>query len=83
MEPNKHIHSNKEPKPDVQESDSQRIIHRHLENKDDIITDEDIRNIRVGANPAEMDEPTRELINEQEAFRGDQDSDHVPSHLPE
>lgn len=35
------------------ESDTQRIIHRHLENKDDIISEEDIRNVRVGMVPPE------------------------------
>jgi len=30
------------------ETDSDKIIHRHLKNKDDIITDDDIRSIRVG-----------------------------------
>ncbi len=33
------------------ESDTQRIIHRHLQNKDDIITDEDIASVRVGMTP--------------------------------
>lgn len=40
------------------ESDTQRIIHRHLSNKDDVITDEDIRNVKVGATPAMPDEAT-------------------------
>lgn len=39
------------------ESDTQRIIRRHLENKDDIITDEDIASVRVGVNP-QFDEAT-------------------------
>jgi len=40
------------------ESDTQRIIHRHLENKDDIITDEDIASVRIGMIPSEFDEAT-------------------------
>ena len=28
--------------------DTQSIVQRHLQNKDDVITDEDIRNVRVG-----------------------------------
>lgn len=30
------------------ETDSEKIVHRHLRDKDDVITDEDIRSIRVG-----------------------------------
>ena len=40
------------------ESDTQRIIHRHLENKDDVITDQDIANVRVGMVPPQFDEAT-------------------------
>ncbi len=32
-------------------SDTQKIIRRHLENKDDVITEEDIKNVRVGMIP--------------------------------
>lgn len=42
---------------EIFESDTQRIIRRHLENKDDIITDEDIASVRVGVNP-QFDEAT-------------------------
>lgn len=41
------------------ESDTQRIIHRHLKDKNDIITDEDIASVRVGMTP-EFDEATEE-----------------------
>lgn len=34
------------------ESDTDRIIHRHLENKDDVISEEDIRNVRIGVTPS-------------------------------
>lgn len=40
------------------ESDTQKIIRRHLENKDDVITDEDIANVRVGMVPPEFDKAT-------------------------
>lgn len=40
------------------ESDTQKIVHRHLENKNDVITDDDIRNVRVGMTPSQMDEAT-------------------------
>lgn len=40
------------------ESDTQRIIHRHLENENDVITDEDIASVRVGAVNPQFDEAT-------------------------
>jgi hypothetical protein len=40
------------------ESDADRIIHRHLMDKNDIITDEDLRSVRVGAGPVKMDDAT-------------------------
>jgi len=40
------------------ESDTQKIIRRHLENKDDVITDEDIAGVRVGLVPPEFDSAT-------------------------
>ena len=40
------------------ESDTQKIVRRHLENKDDIITDEDIASVRVGMTPPQFDEAT-------------------------
>lgn len=33
------------------ESDTQKIIHRHLANPDDIITDADIESVRIGMTP--------------------------------
>jgi hypothetical protein len=48
------------------ETDAQRIIHRHLSNKDDIITDEDIRNVRVGVTPAVPDAATLARFEEEE-----------------
>ncbi len=34
-------------------SDADRIVHRHLENKDDKITEEDLKSVRVGVAPDE------------------------------
>lgn len=48
------------------ESDADRIVHRHLKNKDDIITDEDIANVRIGATPAQFDEATEARFDEDE-----------------
>jgi hypothetical protein len=40
------------------ESDTQKIVRRHLENEDDVITDEDIANVRIGMTPPQFDEAT-------------------------
>lgn len=40
------------------ESDTQKVVRRHLQNENDIITDEDIANIRVGMVPTEFDKAT-------------------------
>jgi hypothetical protein len=48
------------------ESDTQRIVHRHLENKDDIITDEDIKNVKVGVTPAIPDAATLARFEDEE-----------------
>lgn len=49
------------------ESDTQRIMHRHLQNKNDVITDEDIASIRVGMTPAAIDTASEELLENEEA----------------
>ena len=33
------------------QSDTQKVIRRHLENEDDTISEDDIRNVRVGMSP--------------------------------
>ena len=48
------------------QSDTQKIVRRHMENEDDIITDEDIRNVRVGMSPPTMDEPTEARFEDEE-----------------
>ena len=49
------------------ESDTQKIIHRHLKNEDDIITDKDIAGVRVGMVPPEFDEATEARFEDEEA----------------
>jgi hypothetical protein len=49
------------------ESDTQKIIRRHLENKDDIITDDDIANVRVGMVPPEFDAATEARFEGEES----------------
>lgn len=47
-------------------SDTQKIVRRHLENKHDVITDEDIRNVRVGMTPPVLDEATQARFGDEE-----------------
>ena len=49
------------------ESDTQKIIRRHLENENDVITDEDIANVRVGMVPPEFDRSTVVRFEDNEA----------------
>ena len=49
------------------ESDTQKIIRRHLENEDDVITDEDIANVRVGMVPPQFDKATEARFEGDEA----------------
>jgi hypothetical protein len=61
-------------------SDTQKIIHRHLSNEDDLITEEDIRNVRVGmvppveeqTTPASADREFDELEKELDEEKPDQ-----------
>src|ERR1051325_9784440 len=62
------------------ESDTAKIVHRHLENEDDVITDEDIRNIRVGLTPPVDDIEPRsenfaEIVDDIEEEQKDTDED--------
>lgn len=49
------------------ESDTQKIVRRHLEDKDDIITDKDIAGVRVGMVPPEFDKATEARFEDEEA----------------
>jgi len=66
MNPVKEINEEDKPGHSSIETDSQKIIHRHLQNKDDIITDEDIRNIRVGITDAEVQAKVKEEFKDEE-----------------
>src|SRR5215216_7126215 len=49
------------------QSDTQKIVRRHLENEDDIITHDDIANVRVGMTPPDLDAPTEVRFEDEEA----------------
>ena len=62
------------------ESDTKKIVKRHLENKDDVITEEDIRSVRVGMTPP-LDDATEEALEEREEKIADRktiDEDGTP-----
>jgi hypothetical protein len=61
-------------------SDTQKIVHRHLKNENDVITDEDIANVRIGMTPPDLDDATEArfegedaIENEEEEILGDVD----------
>ena len=49
------------------ESDTHKIVRRHLENKDDIITEEDIASVRIGVTPPHLDAPTLARFEDDDA----------------
>ncbi|HWJ91467.1 MAG TPA: hypothetical protein VNR87_10170 [Flavisolibacter sp.] len=65
-----HTEDNSSPMPEANkdqfESDTQKIVRRHLENKDDVITEDDIRNVRIGMTP-EFDEATESRFEDENA----------------
>ena len=63
------------------ESDTQKVVRRHLENEDDIITDADIRNVRVGMTPP-LDAPTEEAVRESEDRVADKKADDENDTVP-
>ena len=50
------------------ESDTQKIVRRHMEDADHQITDEEMANIRVGMNPPELDQPTKARLEGEDAI---------------
>ncbi|MGZ5191008.1 MAG: hypothetical protein ACXWCZ_08290, partial [Flavisolibacter sp.] len=53
----------------------QKIVRRHLENENDIITDEDIANVRIGMTSADLDAPT------EARFKGDEAKEKVEKEI--
>ncbi len=52
------------------ESDTQKLVRRHLEDENHVITEEELRNVRVGMSPP-PDAPTMEAIHEREEKAAD------------
>ncbi len=55
-------------KPEKFESDTQKIVRKHLEDPDHKITDEEMQNIRVGMIPPEFSEATNARLEGEEAI---------------
>lgn len=49
------------------ESDTQKIVRQHLEDKNHVITDEDIANVRIGMVPPEFDAATEARFEDEKA----------------
>jgi hypothetical protein len=62
------------------ETDSEKIVRRHLENEDDEITDEDIRSVRVVTTD---DEPTTISAEAEARFTEDSDKEITGSETDE
>ena len=54
-------------RPDRFQSDTQKIVRRHMEDPDHQITDEEMQNMRVGMNPPELDEVTEARLEGEDA----------------
>ncbi|HEU4633354.1 MAG TPA: hypothetical protein VFS22_05175 [Flavisolibacter sp.] len=65
LHPQPQDETNKEQNGERFESDTQKIVRRHLEDENHVITEDEIRNVRVGMTPP-PDAPTEEAIRERE-----------------
>lgn len=63
------------------ESDAKKLADRHLADPDHVITDEDMRNIRVGVTPP-PDEPTQEAIDQADEKIADRKTTDEDKTLP-
>ena len=50
------------------ESDTQKLVRRHMEDPDHHITDEEMANLRVGMNPPELDDATKARLKDEDAI---------------
>jgi hypothetical protein len=69
-DPNTDTNTNGEERP---LSDSQKIVRRHLENENDIITDEDIAGVRIGMTPADLDDATEARFEGEDAIEKEEE----------
>ena len=67
MPNNKSLPNGSEVASDRFESDTQKIVRKHLEDKDHVISEEEIRNVRVGMTPPNEERHLDEIVEEIEA----------------
>ncbi len=63
------------------ESDTQKLSRKHLSDPNHQITDEELKQVRVGMSPG-ADEPTREAVSEAEERIADAKADSEEDTLP-
>ena len=68
-------------KTETQQSDAEKLVHRHLTDPNHVITDEEMKNIRVGMSSA-PDQPTEEAIREAKDKIADHKSDSEDDTTP-
>jgi hypothetical protein len=55
------------------ESDTQKVVRQHMEDKDHVISHDDIANIRVGMTPPTLDEATAARFKGEDAIESAED----------
>ena len=63
-------------------SDAKKLADKHLADPNHVITDEEMRNIRVGVTPSSPDEPTQQAIDEAEERVADRKAPDEDKPLP-
>lgn len=63
------------------ESDAQKLVNQHLADPNHVITDEDLKNIRVGMTPP-PDEPTQQAIADADDRIADRKADDEDDTVP-
>jgi hypothetical protein len=75
------FNNNEHPENGRFESDTQRVVRQHLEDKDHVISHDDIANVRVGMSPP-LDKPTEEAVRLSEEKVADHKADSEDDTLP-
>ena len=63
------------------QSDSQKAVRRHLEDENHVISEDDIRNVRVGVTPEKVD-TGEELVKQVEEENAEKKDDEQPNDKP-
>ena len=68
-------------KPEIErfETDTDRIVHRHLADENDVITDEDLRNVRIST---DLPRPEETTVGAEAASLEEEEVDEKPFNRP-